>query len=298
MFLFSANAEVDYTLLFRFATAVAGRIILLSRKRTIPRKRSGGECKQIPPEPPIFMRHAPLRAQCRMEHYIIPYPRHCAHYGSRGERNKQQKEFNMIRAILFDFDGVLTIDKTGSRSVLNYISNATGIPFDTLKTEYYKYNNRLLNGQLTHREMWEDFCKSIGLNIAYSVLIDSFRHTPLDHEMLDLVKELKVKYKIGMITDNKCDRINEILSYYKLSDMFDIVSVSAEYKSGKESAYIFNKTAEKLSVAPTECVFVDNTAKNLIAAKQLGMKTILFDDENRDIYKFKMQLYDIIKSLQ
>ena len=202
----------------------------------------------------------------------------------------------MIKAILFDFDGVLTVDKTGSRSVLNYISKATGVPFDTLKTKYYKYNERLLNGQLTHKEIWGDFCNNLGHDIEYFVLIDSFRHTPLDSEMLDLVKELKSEYKIGMVTDNKCDRINEILSHYKLSGLFDTVSVSAEYKSGKKSAYIFSKTAEKLAVAPEDCIFIDNTAKNLIAAKQIGMKTILFDDENRNINEFKKQLYDIIES--
>ena len=198
----------------------------------------------------------------------------------------------MIKAILFDFDGVLTVDKTGSRSVLNYISKVTGIPFDTLKTEYYKYNERLLNGQLTHREIWSSFCKNLGRDIEYSVLIDSFRHTPLDGEILDLVKELKAYYKIGMVTDNKCDRIDEILSYYKLRDLFDTVSVSAEYKSGKESPYIFHKTAEKLSVSAENCIFIDNTAKSLIAAEQIGMKTILFDDEHRSINELKKQLYD------
>ena len=202
----------------------------------------------------------------------------------------------MIKAILFDFDGVLTVDKTGSQSILNYISKATDIPFDALKTEYYKYNKQLLNGELTHREIWGDFCKNIGHDIEYSVLINSFRNTPLDCEMLGLVKALKADYKIGMITDNKCDRINEILSHYKLSDLFDTVSVSAEYKSGKESTYIFSKTAEKLLVAPNECIFIDNTAKNLIAAKQIGMKTILFDDENRDIAHLKKQLYNLIAS--
>ncbi|MBE7059166.1 MAG: haloacid dehalogenase, partial [Ruminococcaceae bacterium] len=28
----------------------------------------------------------------------------------------------MIKAVLFDFDGVLTIDKTGSTSITNYLS--------------------------------------------------------------------------------------------------------------------------------------------------------------------------------
>lgn len=39
----------------------------------------------------------------------------------------------MIKAILFDFDGVLTTDKTGSQSILNALSDLTGIPVQILK---------------------------------------------------------------------------------------------------------------------------------------------------------------------
>ena len=97
----------------------------------------------------------------------------------------------MIKAVLFDFDGVLTIDKTGSTSITNYLSNICGIPLEDVKACYYKYNKQLLLGETTHLEIWQDFCKSLGHNIDYDILIDSFRATRLDEKMITLVKELK-----------------------------------------------------------------------------------------------------------
>ena len=65
----------------------------------------------------------------------------------------------MIKAILFDFDGVLTVDKTGSTSITKYIAQHTGLPLDRVKEAYYRFNKDLLYGKLTHPEMWQEFCE-------------------------------------------------------------------------------------------------------------------------------------------
>lgn len=53
----------------------------------------------------------------------------------------------------------------------------------------------------------------MGQDIDYKILLDSFKFTPLDDKMITLVQELKEKYHIGMVTDNKYDRIRTILDY-------------------------------------------------------------------------------------
>ena len=196
----------------------------------------------------------------------------------------------MIKAILFDFDGVLTIDKTGSQSIIKYLARITGISIDLLEKEYYKYNEELLYGKITHKDMWQSFCDTLGTSIEYDTLIDAFRNTPIDSEMIDLVKEFKKVKKIGMITDNKRDRIDEVLGFNKLRPLFDVVSVSADYHSGKEERLIFDKTISALSVKPEQCVFIDNTENNLVIPQRMGMHTILFDDENRSIAALKREL--------
>ncbi|MDO5144852.1 MAG: HAD-IA family hydrolase [bacterium] len=200
----------------------------------------------------------------------------------------------MIKAVLFDFDGVLTIDKTGSTTITNYIANTCNIPLDNVKTNYYKFNKQLLLGETTHQEIWQDFCKSMGQNVDYDILLDSFRETRLDEKMITLVQQLKEKYLIGMVTDNKYDRISTILDYKGLNQYFDVVAISACVHSGKDSHSIFNYVLNTLNVSANECVFIDNTEKNLIIPKRMGMSTILFNDDNRD---FEMFLRDLQRTL-
>ena len=196
----------------------------------------------------------------------------------------------MIKAVLFDFDGVLTIDKTGSTSITKFISDSCGIPLENVKSCYYKFNKQLLLGEITHQEIWQDFCKALGQDIDYSILLDSFRATRLDEKMIALVQELKKRYLIGMITDNKCDRIRTILEHRGLNQYFDVVAVSACLHSGKDSHSIFEYALNTLNVSASECVFIDNTEKNLVIPKQMGMSTILYNDDNRDYDLFVKDL--------
>ncbi len=199
-----------------------------------------------------------------------------------------------IDAILFDFDGVLTVDKTGSQSVLRYLSAKTGIAEDVLGRAYYKYNKALLYGKMTHQDMWEDFQRALGKEIPFDILRDAFRNTILDWDMIEYARELKQNYLVGLITDNKADRMDEILTWYQLRDVFDAVAVSAKFGFGKQEEPIFEMTLAALKVKPEACVFIDNTEKNLVIPRQMGMRTILFDDENRDIEQFKKELQAIL----
>ena len=200
----------------------------------------------------------------------------------------------MIKAVLFDFDGVLTIDKTGSTTITNHIANTCGIPLENVKSSYYKFNKQLLFGETTHQEIWQDFCRDLGQDIDYAILIDSFKYTRLDNKMIALVQKLKESYLIGIVTDNKCDRISTILEHRGLEQYFDVVAVSACLHSGKDSREIFEYVLNTLKVSADECVFIDNTEKNLVIPKQMGMSTIFYNDDNRDYDLFIKELEQII----
>ena len=93
-----------------------------------------------------------------------------------------------MKAVFFDFDGVLTTDKTGSLSVRKYVSNKSKIDIDNF---YRQYSDKLLYGQLTHRDVWGDICKSLNVAIPYNILFESFIFTPVDNEIVKLVKQIK-----------------------------------------------------------------------------------------------------------
>lgn len=192
----------------------------------------------------------------------------------------------MIKAILFDFDGVLTTDSTGSQSICNYICKKTGLVEETFKKEYYKYNNDLLYGKTNHENIWEVLCKGLKTKIDINILYESFINTPIDCQMIAIVDSLKKQnYKIGMVTDNKKDRIEHIVKYYDWKEKFDAITISADVGSGKDYSEIFVKIIECLNLTANECVFIDNQEKNLIIPKSMGMNVIYFDHEKRNYEK-------------
>lgn len=188
----------------------------------------------------------------------------------------------MIKAILFDFDGVLTTDATGTQSICNYICKKTGLDAETFKKEYYQYNKDLLYGKTNHENIWDTLCKGLNTNIDIKILKESFVNTPIDSEMIEIADKLKQQnYKIAMVTDNKKDRIDNIVNFYDQDKLFDVITISAEVGSGKDNNKIFEKTIKNLNVNAEECVFIDNQKKNLIIPESMGMEVIYFDHDKR-----------------
>ncbi|MCL1844848.1 MAG: HAD-IA family hydrolase [Defluviitaleaceae bacterium] len=200
----------------------------------------------------------------------------------------------MIKSVLFDFDGVLTLDANGTQTICNYICSTTRVDRSVFEHEYRKFNADLQTGKVVHEEIWKRVCDAVGQHIDIKILNDSFDNTPINSYMLKLAKEIKeLGLKIGIVTDNKADRIKSIVDFHNWHNVFDGIVVSAEVGSGKTHPAIFHKIFSILSVNPNECVFIDNTEKNLVVPKELGVTTIFFEHEKNDISKLRNELYNL-----
>ena len=117
----------------------------------------------------------------------------------------------MLKGIFFDFDGVITLEKQGTPPMIAYIAETTGLPRETVEKAYRRHNRALLMGEKTHADMWQQFCEELETDIDYGILKGAFLNITLDQSVVAYIRELKEKYLIGMITDNKVDRIETIL---------------------------------------------------------------------------------------
>src|SRR5262245_6111214 len=108
-----------------------------------------------------------------------------------------------VRAIFFDFDGVLTTDKTGSITTLRYVSAATGIGLGRLYEAFREHNDALNLGRTTYSAIWPMVCDKLNSRIDMALLSAAFESTPFNPGMLQLARNLRQHYSVGIITDNK-----------------------------------------------------------------------------------------------
>jgi len=187
-----------------------------------------------------------------------------------------------IKAVLFDFDGVLTTDKTGSLTTARYLSKKTGIELSHVQSVFRRFNNDLTLGKTTHEQIWGSICGGLGKNMSIALLKEAFESTPMNARMLKLARELRSRYAVGIVTDNKKDRIDHLKKVHSLPSLFDPITVSAEIGIGKDNPKIFLDVLRRLCANPHECIFIDNSEDNLIAPSAIGIKTIYFNDEKQD----------------
>lgn len=191
-------------------------------------------------------------------------------------------QLSTIRAVLFDFDGVLTNDKTGSLTTTRYLSQRTGIDLSTVQAAFRRFNNDLTLGRTTHATVWEDICTDLGQAVGRHLLEEAFESTPMNERMLAIARELRSRYAVGIVTDNKKDRIDALRRLHDLPRLFDPIVVSSEVGLGKDDPGIFLVALKLLRAMPEECIFIDNNPDNLMAPKAIGIKTIYFDDAKQD----------------
>ncbi|CAM2178593.1 haloacid dehalogenase [Burkholderia cepacia] len=191
----------------------------------------------------------------------------------------------MIKAIFFDYDGVLTTDKTGSLTTNRYLSTVSGVEYESVRKAFAKYNPDLLVGKVTHTDIWDAACKAMRCKVDFSLLEEAFQSTPANAAMFALARSLKPAYSLGIITDNKRDRIDSLKKSQGLDALFNPIIVSAEFGSGKDSTAVFEHALRCVGIGPEESIFIDNNRENLIAPSALGMGTIFHDDEKNDVEK-------------
>lgn len=189
----------------------------------------------------------------------------------------------MIRVVFFDYDGVLTTDRTGSLTTCRYISATSGIPLDLVQRAFATHNRELTIGSMTYSQAWPQICSELDSLLSIDLLQDAFDSTPINSHVFELARRLRPACGVGIITDNKSDRMRRLRAVQSLDDLFDPIVVSADLGCSKDSESIFRHACALAGVEPRECVFIDNTPEHAARAASIGMHALHFDDGLNDV---------------
>jgi len=97
------------------------------------------------------------------------------------------------------------------------------------------------------------------------------------YELLDNLKSGGIKMAIA--SSSTLHQIEIVIKALKILNYFDAFASGKEVKNGKPAPDVFLLAAEKLSVAPSDCVVIEDASSGVVAAKAAGMKVVTVPNE-------------------
>ncbi len=203
----------------------------------------------------------------------------------------------MVKAVLFDFWGTLAdsgVFPSPVKQVRRILHIRESFPEYIVKFEEIFMKNQFLSLKQGFQEVAKAFGvrprddqieQLVGLWNKKKLLAEPYPET------MEVLGNLKKKYKIALISNTDCFSLEPVLEKYKMGEIFDGIFLS--YKEGhlKTEKQLFEKALKKLKIKPEDAVMVgDSIASDMKGAEQAGIKGILVDRRERNLdYKTKVK---------
>lgn len=181
------------------------------------------------------------------------------------------------KAISFDYGGVVA-GPTGAE-FRQAVCDLFDITTEKFREVYFRHNTVMNDGNMTYDELWTIFAQEIGRPEKTADLLKLVAEWPTHRKneaVLALAEKLKAAgYKIGMLSNNNLAN-REIMLKGGLDKIFNPLLVSSAIKASKPWPEAYKIFAEKIGCPPAEIIFIDDSEKNITAARELGFAGIVF----------------------
>ena len=98
----------------------------------------------------------------------------------------------------------------------------------------------------------------------------------LNTEMTDYFQRLRPRYRTAILSNAAAGGRREEQARYGFDAMADLSVYSYEVGIEKPDRRIYLLTCQRLAVHPSEAVMVDDVEANVMAAREVGMRAVLF----------------------
>lgn len=196
-----------------------------------------------------------------------------------------------IKAVFFDLGGVIV--RTEFQAPRQRLAERLGMEYDDLVKIVFDSDSgaRATIGEISSEEHWDSVLKRLKRPASELVAIrdEFFAGDIVDRTLLDYIRSLRGKYKIGLIS-NAWGDLRDFVVREKFDDAFDKMIISAEVGAAKPEPKIFQIALEQFGVSPNEAIFVDDFLINVKGCEKVGIKGIHFKDPESALQQLKKLL--------
>ena len=194
----------------------------------------------------------------------------------------------MMKIVLFDFDGVLTLEGHACHEICSYLEPIAKIPADKIEPVFHNMAKELLVNGKRYQDYIDNINNELSIKLTARDILDAVGKSKLNQKMIGVVRALKDnKVRVGILTDNNIERLVMIRKHPDFSSLSPIVGSSEVGCTKDKCQKIFEEALKQAKVKPEEIIFIDNNEKCLEIPKKMGIITYWHDESKNNVEDLK-----------
>ncbi|MCK5282947.1 MAG: HAD family hydrolase [Nanoarchaeota archaeon] len=198
----------------------------------------------------------------------------------------------MLKAIIFDMDGVLIDSINGWYAIFNkalehfegktvskeeFGKNAWGKNFNEVTDKYFSVSVDRI------KEYYAD---------SHQLFMDNL---VIFNDAKDTLEQLKKNLKLAVATNTPTEQARKILKSVNILELFDYVLGGDKVENGKPSPDIILKILKDMRLKRDEVIFIGDTIWDKKAAEKAGVRFIGFKLDSEEKIEALSEILDIIR---
>jgi putative hydrolase of the HAD superfamily len=189
------------------------------------------------------------------------------------------------KAVIFDYGNVLC--EAQKPSDIQAMANVLDLARASFEDAYWRFRVAYDEAQLDPISYWRAVAESADRTVT-SEQVESLRKIDIESwihpnpAMVDWAKNLRQRgMKTAVLSNMPVDLREYLAGPHSWLPEFDHMTFSCDVRSSKPDAAIYQHCLEGLGVVASEALFLDDREPNVTAARDLGMRAVLFDGKQQ-----------------
>lgn len=186
----------------------------------------------------------------------------------------------MVKGIIFDFGGVFNNaheSMAGFAAAADRFGHSPQALYDIFYSGPAWQAAKL--GRITSGAYWREMMSTLGLDPSgdlHEFRTNLFEGEHINQEVVGIAEQLHQRYPLALLS-NAMDDLEWLLEHsFQLQHLFRVVINSAVVGVAKPEPRAYQLALDGLGLQPAEALFIDDKPRNIVAAEQLGVSSILF----------------------
>lgn len=195
-----------------------------------------------------------------------------------------------ITTLIFDMYGVIIEESKGNFIPYTY-NHFDESEYERITRQFRveKLFGKAGNGEITS----DEFLSMLGFKDTQYHMRDYIEnHLTLDAGFIPFAERFAGQYEFVLLSNDVSEWSAYITEFHGLNKYFTHKIVSGDVKCRKPDKKIYELALERIGKKAEECLFIDNTAKNLIVAQELGIVPVMFDRDKEEYAGVKVNSFE------